>query len=227
MSRPIILVHGGWHGGWCFEKVVGPLRDMGLTVSAPDLPLQGIQGDIATVRAELKRHPNAVLLGHSFGGVVVTHAAAGTDVSRLVYLCALMPGMGEDIRQVLADAPKSPLNDVRVIDEAEGTLYVKPEGRVNALYHDCDPKEAAAFAERMRPQKYDSVMPIISEAPAWSVVPTTYVVCIEDRALHVDIQRTFAKRASSVAEWPTSHSPFTSQPELVISLLAKLATEGK
>lgn len=225
MSREIVLIHGGWHGGWCFDKVTAPLRDMGLVVHAPDLPLEGVEGDIDFVRKLLVRVPNSVLLGHSYGGLVVTHAAAEMDVAHLVYLCSLMPDKGEDQTELLTRLPSPALNNATRIDEADGTFYPDPAGGVEAFYHDCDPNEAADYMSKTRPQKIES-LPMLNRDPAWRSVLSTYVLCTDDRALNPEIQAILAKRANSVIELDVAHSPFLAIPDRLVKLLWQLAEDS-
>ena len=101
-------------------------------------------------------------------------------------------------------------------------LTVKPDGAVSAFYHDCPPEVASDAAERLRPQPLGSLSDTVNAA-AWRDKPATYVVCTEDRAIPVALQRSAATRASNVVEWPTSHSPFVSRPDLVAGLLVDLS----
>ena len=191
----------------------------------PDLPLNGVEGDIAAVRESLEHFPNAVLLGHSYGGLVVTHAAEKMDVAHLVYLCSLMPDKAEDQTELLASLPAPALINATRINEADGTFGVDPVASVDAFYHDCDPDEARDYISKTRPQKLD-LLPILNSEPAWLSVPSTYVLCTEDRALNPELQSILAKRASSVVEWDVSHSPFLATPDRLVSLLVKLAKDA-
>lgn len=221
MSRPILLIHGAWHGAWAFEPVVGPLKARGFSVEAVDLPLAGVSGDIAAARDLIAEHPGAVVLGHSYGGLVITHAAIGEDVSHLVYLAAMMPDEGEEVRAGIESFPPTALQGAMAPQE-DGRIAVDPELSIEAFYHDCDPDEAWRAAAELRPMRMD-VFPVLEARPAWRSLPSTYVICSDDRALHPDLQRMYAGRASHSVEWDVAHSPFLAQPERVVSLLADLA----
>ena len=221
MTKPIVLIHGAWHGGWCFDQVAAPLRVFGFEVHAPDLPLTGAEDDVAAARSLVASLPGAVVLGHSYGGVVITHACRDLDVSRLVYLCAFMPDRGEDLAALRAAAPPTPaLEGAMVVDE-QG-LRIDPQRGPAAFYHDCPENLVTAAVARLRPMP-GAVLPVLDKAPAWSEVPSTYVVCTDDRAIHRDQQRSFALRATDVVEWPTAHSPFFACPERLVDLLADYA----
>ena len=223
MTKPIVLVHGAWHGGWCFERVTGPLRKQGLDVHTVDLPLQGAAGDIATARAYIEQQPGAVVLGHSYGGFVITHAAIGLDVSHLVYLAALMPDEGEDLAARIAASPPAPALNEAMVTQDDGRIAIDPALATSAFYHDCDPADAQAAVAKLRPHLLDG-FPAPESPPAWRSIPSTYVVCKDDRALHPELQRDFSKQASHVVEWEGAHSPFLSQPQRVIDLLTTLAS---
>ncbi len=223
MTNPIVLVHGAWHGGWCFEHVIGPLRHEGFDVHAVDLPLNGSAGDITAARASIEQRPGAIVLGHSYGGFVITHATVDLDVGHLVYLAALMPDEQDDLgTRIQASPPATALNDAMVVGD-DGRVGINPDLAVNAFYDDCKPEHARAAVARLRSQLLDG-FPSLESTPPWQQVPTTYVICQGDRALHPELQREFAKQASSVLEWEGAHSPFLAQPQRVIDLLKALAS---
>ena len=136
MSSPIILVHGAWHGAWCFEKLSNLLEEQGITTTAVNLPLQGTEGDIDMVRGVIAETPGAVVLGHSYGGLVITHASAGMDISHLVYLCALMPDKGENVDELVANAASATSLGQAMVVEADGSVAINPDLAVAAFYDD-------------------------------------------------------------------------------------------
>ena len=221
MSKPIVLVHGAWHGAWCFEPVVESLSASGYEVIAVDLPLSGHDGDIEVARNLIASHPGAVVLGHSYGGLVVTHAACGLDVSHLVYLAALMPDRGEQVGELVAEHPSAALGQAIVVGQ-DGRVSIDPELGIEAFYDDCDPARARQATAQLRPQLITE-FPILNQDPPWRNVSSTYVVCKDDKAQHPDLQTIFATRASEVVEWDGSHSPFLTRPDTVARLLADLA----
>jgi len=217
VSRPIILIHGAWHGGWCFDRVSSPLRDQGYDVLAPDLPFTGAADDVAFAREIVSQHPGAVVLGHSYGGYVITAACSGLDVSNLVYLCAFV-GETEDDR---TDANSSAALAAAIVP-ADGKLSVDVDKGKDVFYQDC-PADAVELAkENVRPMVLAGI-PALDVEPAWKTIASTYVVCTEDRAILEQDQRKLARRCSNIVEWPLSHSPFFARPELMVELLADLA----
>lgn len=212
----VVLVHGAWHGAWCWDGVVAELEQRGVRASAVDLPLAGLAADVAVARAAIEAAgPGAVVVGHSYGGMVISDAATGLPARRLVYLAAFLTEPGEDMLGFLAGGK---LVDAFVLDEAG--VSVDPAAASEVLYGDADPDTAAALVARLRPMAIDAA-PASTAVPAWKSIPATYVVCTADRALPVASQRTMAARADEVVEWPTDHSPFVTRPGAIADLVAR------
>ncbi len=221
MPQPVVLVHGAWHGAWCWERVIPLLEARGIEVDALELPLTSTDDDLAHTRAAIESNPGAVVMGHSYGGLLITLAARDLEVSHLVYLCAFMPIKGEKIEATLASAPRTTLLDGLTVNE-DGKLVPQPDTIVPAFYADCDEADAANAERRLRPMPTSMAHPEIV-VPAWEKLPSTYVGCTRDEALAPDFQRGLAARATRTVEWDTSHSPFYSRPDLVADLLAELS----
>ena len=221
MIRPIVLIHGAWHGAWCWEYVVSGLEKLELQVTAVDLPFTSFADDIECARCAIDSRPGAVVVGHSYGGAVISQAASGQDISHLVYLAALMPDEGESIGALMASAPPTPVTE-GMIQTEDGRTMVNDRAAREAFYADCAPEDIERALKRLRPIRFT---PPKEETPkpAWHSTDSTYVVCKQDRALDPSLQRRFADRATNVAEWDTSHSPFVSRPDLLVDLLEKLA----
>jgi pimeloyl-ACP methyl ester carboxylesterase len=229
MTTTVVLVHGAFHGPWCWEQVCAGLDARGIPNVAPELPFTGLDTDADAVRAVLDVLDGpAVVCGHSYGGMVISQATSGrTDVQRLVYLCAVQVADDGQMSEYFADRPTPFMETLRPDDTG---LFLEPEAAGECFYHDCDPDTAAAAVARLRrmnagPGALSS--PDVEKLPAaWLTIPSTYVVCSGDRVLHPDAQRDMARNASDSVEWPTSHSPMLSRPELVVDLLAELATSS-
>ncbi len=226
----VVLVHGAFHDGWCWELVRSALDERGVPNLALDLPFTGLDGDAGAVQALLDAIEGPVVLcGHSYGGMVISQAASGRDdVDHLVYLCAVQvaePG------EVAATFKPTLLMEHLVHDE--GVTSVDADYAAECFYHDCDAALAASAVDRLRPMA-NGIGPAPDAEPvraAWMDIPSTYVVCTDDRTVHPDTQREMATHADAVVEWHTSHSPMLSRPDLVADLLADLAaavseTEG-
>ena len=216
MMKSILLVHGAWHGAWCWNLVEKELKNKGVDVRSLDLPFTGVKDDIASVSNALKDIDNEViLLGHSYGGIVISSAAeAKENVDQLIYLSAILLEPGESMQ---LDGSKIQIDvDENLISE------VKKSSAIPAFYGDVDPKLAKASMELLRP------FPIVSGSQgigeAWREKHSTYIVCQEDKAIPPELQYVMAKKADRIIEWQCGHSPFLSKPKLVIELLLNLAS---
>jgi pimeloyl-ACP methyl ester carboxylesterase len=216
----VILVHGAWHGAWCWARVVAELDSLGVSSHAVELPLTGLADDAAVARVAIesaidRSGPGVVVVGHSYGGLVISEAAAGIDgVGRLVYLAAFMTDQGEDELSILA-AHHSPVPDAVVV--ADGGAAIDPAKAHALFYGDSDAATVAEIVPLLRPMRGGGGL---TGAPAWKSIPSTYVVCTEDGALPPLAQREMATRANAVVEWPTDHSPFLTRPEALAALIA-------
>jgi len=224
-SKTVVLVHGAWHGAWCWDKVVALLEKQGVAVETFDLPLTSFDDDVAATRAVLDRTDgDVVLCGHSYGGAVITNAGNHPNVAHLVYLTAFACDAEEFPAATATDAdlPATDLASAFVIAD-DGTATIAPHFIVEGFYHDCDPQDAADATGRLRPIHMSCFTTPVGP-PAWKAKPSTYVVCTEDRAIHPALQRHMAARCGSTVELDTAHSPFLNRPDAVADLLAGLAT---
>ena len=241
MSRPVVLVHGAWHGAWCWEPVVRGLASEGVEALAVDLPGHGadtgplgdLHADAARVRAVLDQQAggDVVLVGHSYGGAVITEAGEHPAVGHLVFLCALALTASESCASVAAGDPAAgaishdgrPDLGQAVIPGDDGMITVDPTLAAACLYNECDAATAAWAVARLGPQPLVTLQqtPL---AVAWLSRSSTYAVCANDLAIHPGLQRIMAARCTRVVEWESDHSPFLSHPDLVVRLLAAAAT---
>jgi pimeloyl-ACP methyl ester carboxylesterase len=196
--------------------VVTELRKLGVRATAVELPLGGLRADVAAARAAIKAAGPAgvVVVGHSYGGSVISEAAAGLPtVARLVYLAAFLTEPDADTSALMSGKLAGSI----VVDERGVT--VAPAVAAEVFYGDADPDVAAEMVARLRPILISAPWSSGNE-PAWRSVPATYVVCTNDRAIPVSSQREMAARAETVVEWPTDHSPFVTRPGAVAQLVA-------
>lgn len=232
-AATIILVHGAWHGSWCWEPLVPHLQARGLSARTLDLPsvhgaaaaqaqAPGLGADAAAVRALIdrvsaERAGPIALCGHSYGGMVVSLAAAGdARIAQLLYLCAFMPQDGESLLAVGGNryAPW-----VRLLEGGLTLPDLAQAGQV--FYQDCDPTMQQRAIAQLKPQRARAFEEPVPHA-AWHEIPATYVVCARDQALPVSMQRElFAPRAAARRELDSGHSPFLSQPRALADALAQ------
>ncbi len=188
-----------------------------------ELPLTGLVDDAATVRHAIesaveRAGPGVVVVGHSYGGIVISQAAAGVDgVGRLVYLAAFMTDEGEDELSIMT-AHESPVLGAVVV--TDGGAAIDPAQAPALFYGDSDAATVAKAVSLLRPMRGGGRL---EGAPAWQSIPSTYVVCTEDRALPPAAQREMATRADAVVEWPTDHSPFLTRAVELAALIAASA----
>jgi pimeloyl-ACP methyl ester carboxylesterase len=230
MQRTVVLVHGAWHGAWCWERVIPLLDTAAIPVVVVDLPSVShdnatLHDDAGYVRGALDSiEGEVVLLGHSYGGAVITAAGVQPHVAHLVYLCAFALEAGESVATNALTGGEGPSELSAAVVVGEGVLTIDPERAIGAFFHDCEPDVATAAIERLRPQSLAAFEGEV-DAAAWHDKPATYVVCTEDRALPVALQRSNAARIGEWVDWPTSHSPFLSRPDLVADMLIELSSQ--
>jgi len=229
-----VLVHGAWHGGWCFEKLAPALEALGHRVLAPDLPGHGsdatpapdvtLASYVARVGDTLARAPEpAVLLGHSMGGVVIAQAGEehAPRVRALVYLAAFLPASGEGLGSFRA---ASAVTDLLRTDREAGVVHLDPAGARHAFYHDCTDADVAAALARLRPQPIAPWTASVALGPRYSALPRHYVECTQDRAIPLELQRRMhAATPCRVHTLESSHSPFYSMPERLAAVLDEIA----
>ena len=211
----VLLVPGSWHGAWCWDDVVDRLTAAGVDARAIELPsndgASGLGDDAAAVAAAVAGFDTPpVVVGHSYGGIAISEGAAGA--AGLVYLCAFMLEPG----QALVDAMQQQLPDWIELDAQAGShLATRTE---EVLYADCTPEVAAAAGARLTRQSVAAIATPQSVA-AWQRLPSTYVICEQDRAVPPPAQEAMSARAGNVHRLPSSHSPFLSRPDDVAELV--------
>lgn len=234
----VVLVHGAWHGAWCWVALQAELDRRAIPSLAVDLPghgastapLSDLYGDAQHVAdvVSLQARP-VVLVGHSYGGAVITEAAARIaaagvgPVEHLVYLCAFALDDGESIGTLLATLPRVPVDlNAAVRPGEEGTTVLDPETAIPALYNACPPEVARAAAARLSPQPRVTFAQPVSGSPRRTIA-STYVVCTDDRSIAPAHQEAMAARCTTTVTLATDHSPFVSMiPETAEVIAAAL-----
>jgi pimeloyl-ACP methyl ester carboxylesterase len=231
----VVLVHGAWHGAWCWDKVISLLDDAAVPNHALDLPGHGqsplpladLAGDATALRDVFDGLDDAVVCGHSYGGAVVSEGAATHPAVRHVVFIAGFPlAVGESTVNAAATevAPEDGRSELgaALLSHADGTVTIDAGLAPSVFYGDCDADDVAKSVARLDPQSWAELNGVATRA-AWEHTPSTYALCSQDRAVSPALQRALALRCSHVVEWPTSHSPFLSRPEIVAALLIELA----
>lgn len=222
-----VLVHGGWHDGWSWHLVRELLDRSGVPSVALDLPMTTLDQDAAVLREALAGiEGDAIVVAHSWGGNVATLGASGApNVRHLIYLAAVLTEAGHPALAPSAVPKGRETMRSKVVIETETTTEIDREASLEVFYPDVEPSLARQAAARLRPfQKAGYTVIETGAVAAWRTIPTTYVVCTEDRMIHPDTQRDMAAAAGAeVIEWDSSHSPFLSHPDLVADLVARRA----
>jgi pimeloyl-ACP methyl ester carboxylesterase len=222
----VVLVHGAFHDGWCWDLVRQELDERGVTNLALDLPFTGLEGDAEAVAKLLDTVDDpVVLMGHSYGGMVISRAASGRDdVAHLVYLCAVQ--VGEDIDLATAMTTSDELMSALVAGD-DGSMRVDPSVAPAVFYHDCDDELTATAVSHLRGMGFGVIQESDEPPPpaAWKHIESTYVVCSQDQTIAPESQRKMAEQANHVVELDASHSPMLSQPDVVADLLAGLVAK--
>jgi pimeloyl-ACP methyl ester carboxylesterase len=227
-NATIVLVHGAWHGSWCWERVTPLLEKRGLAVRTVDLPSVGarpgagtdLSADAAAVEVVLDAVGGpVVLVGHSYGGMVISRVRP-QGIAHLVYVCAFVPLEGQSLITAGSGRPAS------WIQMLDGGLMQPDAARADEVFYtDCDPATREWAKSKLRAQSA-AIMAEAVARPAWRDVPSTYVVCVNDGALPAEVQRdVFAPRMSHVVELQADHSPFLSQPAALAEVLVSRASE--
>ena len=222
--RAVVLVHGGFVDGSGWQGVYKSLVKKGYTVDVVQNPTDSLAGDVAVTRRTLARQKGpVVLVGHSYGGVVVTEAGNHPNVAALVYIAAFAPDKGESVASLIANpAPGAPVPPI--LPPQDGYLFLDNAKFAESFAADVDPDTASFMADSQVPWGVEALGGTISE-PAWRTKPSWYLVATEDHMIPPTAQRAMAKRAgSTVVEVNGSHAVYVSQPQAVASVIENAAT---
>ena len=234
-----VLIHGAWHGGWCWYKVVARLQAAGHQVHAPDLA--GLGRDMTPLHevtlarwvdqvADLvSSQPGpVVLVGHSRGGIIVSEVAERLPerIAHAVYLAAFMVKDGQALMDVARANTASKLAGATIFDAATRSTTVREELIAPTFYAGCSADDVALAKLLLRPEPAGPMStPLTLTAARYGRVPRTYIVCEHDEAVSPDVQRTMheAQPGTQVLTLPTDHSPFLSAPDALCAQLLALA----
>src|SRR5579864_5806420 len=217
----IVFCHGLWADGSCFNKLIVPLQQEGCECIAAQYSLNTTAEDVALVKATMGRVSSPVILvGHSYGGSVITGAGTDDRVVGLVYICALAPDADETSQTQQANFPRTAV--FSHIDVKDGRIWLLPDGIDDFAGDLPEHEKKLVFATQGVPK------PELFEAKvggtAWKSKPSWYIVGKKDRTVHPDLERFFAKRIGATTyELDSSHVPMLSQPEGVLDVIRTAA----
>ena len=219
----VVLVHGGFVDGSGWQGVYNILTRRGYHVSVVQNPTLSLAGDVTATRQVIDEQPGpVVLVGHSYGGMVITQAGTHEKVAALVYIAAFAPDAGESVNTLIADPPPgAPVPPI--LPPKNGFLLLDREKFHASFAGDLPAEQAAFMADSQVPWGVDALGGQVSE-PAWRTKPSWYLVTTEDRMIPPPGQRAMSQRAGSkVTEVAASHSVFLSQPAAVADLIEQAA----
>ncbi|MDQ2832398.1 MAG: alpha/beta hydrolase [Acidobacteriota bacterium] len=222
----IMLVHGAWADGSCWSKVILLLEAKGYKVTAAQIPLFSLENDIEVTRRLLSEQSEpTILVGHSYGGAVITGAATATpQVKALVYITAFGLDEGESLESLASQGPQS-TGSAAIQPDDHGFLWINREKFHKAFAGDLTPDEAAVMAAVQKPLGL-AAFGGKEATPAWKTIPSWYLVCTDDQMIPPPAQEFLAKRMNAtVRSVPSSHCPFMSHPAAVADIIV-LAAEA-
>jgi pimeloyl-ACP methyl ester carboxylesterase len=225
-SKPtIVLVHGAFADGSSWAKVIPILEEHGYTTIAVQNPLSSLSDDVATTKRVIDaQNGPVVVVGHSYGGAVITAAAAGSaNVKALVYVAAFAPEADEVLNAPGAQFAPPALN-AALVPDAAGFLYIDRAKFHDAFCRDLPTAEARVMAATQKPVS-GSVFTAVVPGGAWKTIPSWYIVSSEDQAINPELERFYAKRIGArTTEIKSSHVPFLSHPKEVARVIESAAT---
>jgi len=221
--KNIVLVHGGFVDGAGWEGVYKILKKDGYNVTIVQNPTISLEDDVAATKRILAGQDGpTILVGHSYGGAVITEAGNDPKVAGLVYITAFAPEKGESVASLIKDPPPgAPVPPI--LPPQDGYLFLDKAKFPASFAADVDAEKAAFMADSQVPWGVEALSGTISE-PAWKAKPSWYLVVTEDRMIPPAAQRAMSKRAgSAVVEVKGSHAIYVSNPEVVAALIEKAA----
>jgi pimeloyl-ACP methyl ester carboxylesterase len=221
--RNVVLVHGGFVDGSGWQDVYKALKKDGYTVAIVQNPTISLADDVAaTKRIVAAQNGPVILVGHSYGGAVITEAGNDPNVAGLVYVAAFAPDKGESVSVLIKDPPPgAPVPPI--LPPQHGYLFLDKAKFAASFAGDVAGETAAFMADSQVPWGVEALSGTISQ-PAWRTKPSWYLVTTEDKMIPPDAQRAMSKRAgSTVVEVKGSHAVYVSQPQAVASIIEKAA----
>jgi pimeloyl-ACP methyl ester carboxylesterase len=222
-AKNVLLVHGAWADGSSWSKVIPKLEARGLNVVAVQLPLTSLADDVATVQRALALEDGPVLLvGHSYGGVIITEAGNDPKVAGLVYVAAFAPDAGESAGSLGSTVAPAPI-DAEIRPDAGGFLKLTKDGVFKDFAQDLTPGEKDIVFATQAPT-FGKALGGTVTTPAWKTKPSWYIVAANDRAIPPNLEMTMAKKIKAeTISITSSHVAMLSQPDMVAAFIVRAA----
>jgi pimeloyl-ACP methyl ester carboxylesterase len=222
-AKNVLLVHGAWADGSSWSKVIPKLEAKGLKVTAVQLPLTSLADDVATVQRAIALEDGPVLLvGHSYGGVVITEAGNDAKVTGLVYVAAFAPDAGESAGSLGSSVAPAPMG-AEIRPDAKGFLKLTRAGVFNDFAQDLTEGDKGVLFAAQAPTSGNALGGNVTTA-AWKTKPSWYIVATNDRAIPPNLEMTMAKRIKAdTITLPSSHVVMLSKPDKVAAFVIRAA----
>ncbi len=225
-----VLVHGAYHGAWCWDELRTELERGGHSSTAVELPIEdpdaGAERYVDEVLQAVPRHADAVVMvGHSLAGLTIPIAASRTRTAMTIYLCALLPvpGLSWDAQRAGFGTGFEPSEPA--VEHEDGSASMPERAAIEVFFHDCPPEVALAAARRLRRQHW-KITRELTPLRQWPEVRSAYILCVDDRM----VSREYGRRAARLQlgidpiELPGGHSPFLSRPRDLAQTLVRAAS---
>ncbi|MDA0172515.1 alpha/beta hydrolase [Solirubrobacter taibaiensis] len=225
--RNVVLVHGGFVDGSGWRGVYDQLTADGFNVSVVQNQTLSLESDVETTHNVLDTQDGpAILVGHSYGGVVISEAGSHENVAGLVYIAAFAPDAGESVNTLIADPPPgAPVPPI--LAPVDGFLFLDRDKFAQSFAADLPAADATFMADSQLPWGVEALNGAVSE-PAWRNKPSWYLIATDDRMIPPPAQRAMSERAgATVVEAPGSHSIYVSQPQATAELIKRAAQEAR
>jgi pimeloyl-ACP methyl ester carboxylesterase len=223
-SGTLVLVHGAWADGSCWQNVILPLRRLGFDVICAPLPLTSLTDDIAALSRTLERtNGPVVLVGHAYAGAVI---AGPTEdrIKALVYVAALAPGEGETVAKVFYREEPHP-DAPHLAPDRHGFIWMPEEGFRKAVAHKASADQKAIMAALQRPIAVKCIQEPAPQ-PAWKTKPSWYLLAQEDRMIKSTTQRFMAERmGAKIRSYAVDHTPMHTEPNTVVDVITEVVRE--
>jgi pimeloyl-ACP methyl ester carboxylesterase len=221
-NATVVLVHGAWADGSCWQNVILPLRRLGFDVICAPIPLTSLSDDIAALSRTLERTTGpVVLVGHAYAGAVI---AGPTEdrIKALVYVSALAPGEGETVAQVFYREPPHPYAP-HLAPDSHGFIWMAEEGFRKAVAHKATADQIAIMTAVQRPIALKCIQEVTLQ-PTWKTKPTWYLLAEEDRMIKPTTQHFMAERMGArIRSYAVDHTPMYTQPDIVVEVISEAA----
>jgi len=224
LNATVVLVHGAWADGSCWQNVILPLRQEGLAVTCAPIPLTSLSDDILALERVLERTKGPVVLaGHAYGGAVIA-GPKDERVKCLVYVAALAPAEGETVADVFYRAKPHP-EAPKLQPDAHGFIWMPEGGFAHAVAHKVSPGQATILDAVQRPIAVKCIQEK-APVPAWKTKPSWFLLAEEDRMIAPETQRYMAERmGATIRPHPVDHSPMQTAPELVVRVVLEASKQ--